>query len=398
MFKKVFVLLFFLKISFSNSQIVYDSINNEPVSMVDIFNKKTLEGTISNDEGKFNLETFNLQKKLHLQISKLGYETKTVEIDPSLLKDTIFLNPKEIVLDEVVLTNFSPKDTLIKVIKNIDRNYFYDSYNPFGFYRESLKEDNSGVSLIEVSFLSHFSSEREKEITYDVEILQGRKTENLMSMDFEIVGGMLQILYLSDLVRQKNLFFDLENLDAYKISYEGYFPETQSRGTYAVLLRPNTPEGTLNAKVYLESENLAVVQIELWRDEKKLRQMALDAGIENFAPKKTTSFFLSSFSTVRYKKINAKYFLSFADISNTRRIFLNDVSHEYRINAKLIITNNKTTNVKRVKSNYKFGNNLSSQLEMVPKLKDWNESPSLYFTESEKIILKEIADKISSKK
>ncbi|WP_394974508.1 carboxypeptidase-like regulatory domain-containing protein [uncultured Croceitalea sp.] len=393
MINRFLTLFFFLGICSLYSQIVYDTINTEPVALVDIFNKETNEGTISNDDGKFSVEVFNTKKKLSLQLSKLGYETKTIEVISEFLRDTIYLIPKEIVLDEVVLRNFSPKDTLIKAIKNIDKNYFYENYNPFGFYRESLKEDNSGVSLIEVSFLSQFSSKNKEDISYDVEILQGRQTKNLMSMDFEIVGGMLQILYLSDLVRQKNLFFDIKNLEEYNISYEGYIPETESEGVYSIFLRPSNQKGTLNAKIYIESENLAIVQIELWRDENKLRKMAIDEGIENFEPRETTSFFMNSYSTVRYKKINNKYFLSFSDIANTRRIFLEEENHEYEINAKLIITNNQTVNVKSVKSNYKFGSNLSSQLEMIPKLKHWDESSALYFTENEKKILREITKK-----
>lgn len=397
MLNKFLTLSFLLSAVLSHSQIVYDSINNESIPLVDIIDTETYEGTISNDDGKFSLEIFNSDKRLSLQISKLGYETKTSEIATNLFRDTIYLNPKEIVLDEVVLWNFNTKDTLVKAIKNIDKNYFYDSYNPFGFYRESLKEDGSGVSMAEVSFLSHFSSKNKKQINYDVKILQGRNTENLMSMDFEIVGGMLQILYLSDLVRQKNLFFDIETLEGYNTDYEGYFPETGSKGIYSIALTPSNIEGTLNGRIYLDSENLAIVQIELWRDEEKLKKLMFEEESEGFEPKQTTSFFLASHSTVRYKNINGKYFLSFSDISNTRRIFLKKVNHEYKMNAKLIITKNRTKKVSSIKSNYKFGNDLFSQLDKIPKLKDWYESPALYFTENEMKILEEITDKTAGK-
>ncbi|MCB0685205.1 MAG: carboxypeptidase-like regulatory domain-containing protein [Saprospiraceae bacterium] len=77
--------------------------NGHPVSDAFIFFANTSTGTSSQDDGTFELPCLE-GTDLLLIISHLNYLTKNIEIHPdSKFPDTIYLNPNELLLDQVVV-------------------------------------------------------------------------------------------------------------------------------------------------------------------------------------------------------------------------------------------------------------------------------------------------------
>ena len=98
-----------------------DSSTKQPIPNVEVYYANSLNGTITNDEGKLRITVENDT----LTLSHIGYETKKIFTDKTFTKATIYLNPQEIQLDEVVLYNFDLK----KKVKYVLDNYFklYDT-------------------------------------------------------------------------------------------------------------------------------------------------------------------------------------------------------------------------------------------------------------------------------
>ena len=98
-----------------------DSSTKQPIPNVEVYYANSLNGTITNNEGKLRITVENDT----LTLSHIGYETKKIFTDKTFAKATIYLNPQEIQLDEVVLYNFDLK----KKVKYVLDNYFklYDT-------------------------------------------------------------------------------------------------------------------------------------------------------------------------------------------------------------------------------------------------------------------------------
>ena len=98
-----------------------DASTKQPIPNVEAYYARSLNGTITNDEGKLRITVENDT----LTLSHIGYATKKIFTDKTFAKATIYLNPQEIQLEEVVLYNFDLK----KKVKYVLDNYFklYDT-------------------------------------------------------------------------------------------------------------------------------------------------------------------------------------------------------------------------------------------------------------------------------
>ena len=98
-----------------------DASTKQPISNVEAYYARSLNGTITNEEGKLRIAVENDT----LTLSHIGYATKKIFTDKTFAKATIYLNPQEIQLEEVVLYNFDLK----KKVKYVLDNYFklYDT-------------------------------------------------------------------------------------------------------------------------------------------------------------------------------------------------------------------------------------------------------------------------------
>ena len=98
-----------------------DTSTKQPISNVEAYYTRSLNGTITNEEGKAKITVENDT----LTLSHIGYATKKIFTDKTFTKATLYLNPQEIQLDEVVLYNFDLK----KKVKYVLDNYFklYDT-------------------------------------------------------------------------------------------------------------------------------------------------------------------------------------------------------------------------------------------------------------------------------
>ena len=98
-----------------------DASTKQPIANVEAYYARSLNGTITNEEGKLRIAVENDT----LTLSHIGYATKKIFTDKTFAKATIYLNPQEIQLEEVVLYNFDLK----KKVKYVLDNYFklYDT-------------------------------------------------------------------------------------------------------------------------------------------------------------------------------------------------------------------------------------------------------------------------------
>ena len=123
-----------------------DASTKQPIPNVEAYYARSLNGTITNEEGKLRITVENDT----LTLSHIGYATKKIFTDKTFTKATFYLNPQEIQLDEVVLYNFDLK----KKVKYVLDNYFklYDTKAKIleCTYREKLIRNDTLTRLYQV--------------------------------------------------------------------------------------------------------------------------------------------------------------------------------------------------------------------------------------------------------
>ena len=123
-----------------------DATTKQTIPNVEAYYTHSLNGTITNEEGKLRIAVENDT----LTLSHIGYETKKIFTDKTFAKATIYLNPQEIQLEEVVLYNFDLK----KKVKYVLDNYFklYDTKAKIleCTYREKMIRNDTLTRLYQV--------------------------------------------------------------------------------------------------------------------------------------------------------------------------------------------------------------------------------------------------------
>lgn len=126
--------------------ILLDATTKQTIANAEVYYTNTLNGTITNEEGKAKITVENDT----LTLSHIGYATKKIFTDKTFTKATVYLNPQEIQLDEVVLYNFDLK----KKIKYVINNYFklYDTKTKIleTTYREKTLKDGHIIRLYQI--------------------------------------------------------------------------------------------------------------------------------------------------------------------------------------------------------------------------------------------------------
>jgi len=144
-----------------------DASTKQPISNVEAYYARSLNGTITNEEGKLRIAVENDT----LTLSHIGYATKKIFTDKTFAKATIYLNPQEIQLEEVVLYNFDLK----KRVKYVLDNYFklYDTKAKIleCTYREKLIRNDTLTRLYQVqldwwskNYVFHFNKKLNENI------------------------------------------------------------------------------------------------------------------------------------------------------------------------------------------------------------------------------------------
>ena len=96
-----------------------DVSTKQPIPNVEAYYTRSLNGTITNEEGKLRIAVENDT----LTLSHIGYATKKIFTDKTFAKATIYLNPQEIQLEEVVLYNFDLQGKIDYIFNNYNNLY-----------------------------------------------------------------------------------------------------------------------------------------------------------------------------------------------------------------------------------------------------------------------------------
>lgn len=147
--KKIKYLLLIIISNFVQAQsIIITVIDKSTLLSIENVNISLLngnEGTVTNSEGKAVL---NFKEKFDLKISNINYEDKFVNTNNLKKIDTIYLNQKVILLDEVKVSNFNLSKALQYVLDNYLSLYVDVPFENDCDFKETVEIDGKLKRLI----------------------------------------------------------------------------------------------------------------------------------------------------------------------------------------------------------------------------------------------------------
>ena len=143
---------------FSIEGTIKDGKNNESLPFASITLKKSRLGTISNENGEFDMYIPEKVKSDTLVVSYIGFNNYEIPVKRINNVLNITLTEANNVLDEVLLTKLSPLDYIKLAKENMATNAPQTPFSTTAYYREKFIENNATINKHEGVFESYYKS------------------------------------------------------------------------------------------------------------------------------------------------------------------------------------------------------------------------------------------------
>lgn len=331
---------------------ILDKDSKQSLSFANISIKEKSIGTISNEQGDFNLSISKGFISDTLVFSYIGYKNTYIPIQQlSLNHNLIYLTPDNYKIKEVVVRAYDAKEILLEAKEKIKDNYHTDPYQITAFYREMVMKNTNLVAITE-AVMSVYKSPYLGTFSDQVKLLKGRKNEYYSPSDtiaLKLRGGLHASLFL-DLIKNPTYFFREEFFHLYDYSIDKIMTYND-KSVYVIDFKPvrYIDQDSFQGKIFIDIDCLSVVAVEF-----NLTQDALYKIGKDFVVKKAFRTVVKPTSvkyTVNYRKINDKYFFNFAKgelafkVKFRKKLFSNNFNTVFEFASNNI----DTVNVERFK-------------------------------------------------
>ena len=337
--------------------VLKDASTGEKISFAAITIPNTGVGTVSNSRGEFTLKVNTSLGAEYFEVSHLSYTTAKFKISEAVgTEKTFHLEIHPITLREIPVMPADAREMVEMALKNIKQNYSEIPNMMTGFYREYIMERREYISLTE-AVIDIYKAPYLNIQSDRVKIYKGRMSSRVEKADTLLVqlqGGPFVMLLL-DIVKNKDLSIELDELDYYQFDFETIvYIDDQLHWVINFLPYLATDLPLYFGRLYISQDNLAITRAEFNLD---LRDEASAATV--FIKKKPLGMVFRPISTsylVTYKEQNGKYFLNYvrADLKFRcdwkKRIFKNN----YTIMSELAITDRREDNIVKFESQEVF--------------------------------------------
>ncbi|MEM8565830.1 MAG: carboxypeptidase-like regulatory domain-containing protein [Bacteroidota bacterium] len=202
---------------------VRDIESDGPIAYSHITVKGSGLGTVANEDGQFIFKIANTRRTDSMQVSAIGFESRSFLIDNIQGQSDFVINlkPETKVLDEVLITPVDPEDLIREVVRKIPTNYGTEDTRLTGFYRETVKINDEYYSYLEGvigAYKTGYDNENAK--SDQVKIIKGRRRQNKIIEDSTrrpptITSGP-HTINTYDLVKRRSNFINEKKLKLYE--------------------------------------------------------------------------------------------------------------------------------------------------------------------------------------
>jgi len=267
-------IILFFSLIFSNlyaqKQLIHgtilDSLTKQPISFTSITEFGTKNGTLSNQNGEFNIYVSDAM--CEIKFSCIGYKSLIQKV-PLIQKKTIYLQLDEILLTEIiVMPDSSLKELLKKAYSKITYNYPQKTTELIGFYRETQKlNDNRFLYFGEANIKIQHSGYQKSEEDAQIEIIKARITNfvNRDSIDNSRYANGIFIANWNDPVKNRKSFLNPSSFNQkYLYSLESLSSYNDLKDSvYVISFKSKNKFDMFNGKIWISKRTYAYIKIEI---------------------------------------------------------------------------------------------------------------------------------------
>lgn len=305
--------------------ILLDEKKAEPLPYCNIMLMGRSIGTISNQEGKFNLKIPANAANDTVRISCMGYYPRWFAISElaEFNEKEIILKRSTIQLKSIDVVHFNPSQVLDSFHHYLERNY-EDNYVLFtAYYREVIKQNNQYTDVSEAIMEVMKAPYQDVYNEDHIKFVKGRKSSDTMpysSVRLKLKGGPYYITQL-DVVKNMASFLDPEYQSLYRYTFEKAVM-TNQRETVVIGFQPllNLRDVLYEGKLYIDRKTWALSRTEFKMTKEGLKE-ARKTLIEK-EPKKMKAIPVDLSYSVDYQLIGKHWYFFMA--SNRYEIKVND--------------------------------------------------------------------------
>ncbi len=247
---------------------VIDAESRSPLVFATVAVKESNVAIVTNIDGEFTLKVGDLSTSKTIEVSFLGYKTKTIplsELKDNGSKNVIALETAPIPIKEIVVKPLDPVGIVEKAISNIGKNYESVPNLMTAFYRETIRKNRTYVSIGE-AVVEIFKSPYANDMRFDnSRIYKGRKSSDVQKMDtvlFKLQGGPISVLEL-DLAKNTETVLTKEAMQNYNYRLTGVI-EIANKPHYVIefIQKPSVENPLFMGSLYIEMESYAITEAE----------------------------------------------------------------------------------------------------------------------------------------
>ncbi len=331
---------------------------SRPLSYVNIYFKDISLGTVTNDEGLFELNVPDYLTDDTLIISMLGYKKEIIPLHDNIHQEVnLNLEKEYIEIQEVVIRPEEPLEIIQQVRKNIPENYDISVSNMTGFFRESTRQDTEYIALTE-ALISVYKTPYNSYKTDVIRLEKARKGVNVEKTELVnyIVQGSLYNHLQLDIIKYGVTFIDPEFFEfyEYKLKDKIYLDD---RPVYIISF--DQKEGVeypcYKGELYIDMESMAVVKSIFTISPKGIRYA------NKLFIKRNSTQFKAKIQYASYE-VNYRYYEDCWNLTGTKAEFCTKlrerkrrlskgIKSEFVTISELVITEKNTTNIEKIKRN-----------------------------------------------
>jgi hypothetical protein len=382
---------------------VIDLATKAPVVFASVFKTGTSVGTVTNSDGEFVLKIPGKSTDGSVSISFIGYKNKSIPLLGLLNEmNTITLESYAIPLDEVVVKSIDPEQLLKTALVKVRDNYPTSPEMQTGFYRETIKQNRSYVSISEAVLDIYNSGYRDNFDVDRVKIYKGRKSKDVKKMDTVLVkfqGGPRTAMYL-DVIKNPSVILDNDMFEYYDYKLAGMVT-INNRNNYIVEFsaKKETDIPLYQGKFNIDVEKTAVTGVDFKIDEKSLEKAS--SVLVKKKPVTMKMDVLSGNYMVNYREMDGKFVLNYVRSEVIfkskweKKLFKSIITTMF----EMAITDRETENIEKIpaKETVKFKDVFAEQVSAFEDKDFWGEYNFIKPDESIQVAIEKLNKKLKRK-
>ncbi|MDR0745933.1 MAG: carboxypeptidase-like regulatory domain-containing protein, partial [Mediterranea sp.] len=240
-----------------------DNDTGKPIPYVSVGISNTTIGTVSNQDGIFQLTLPDSLRQQKVRFSHIGYESMELTLPEGENMD-LALKPQVVSLQEIIVKYTPPAQLLREMLNHRPVNYSSIPVCLTSFYREGIEHRRRNIDLTE-SILLIYKTGYDKDATNDqTKLIKKRRFVNRQQTDTifpKMRSGVNSCLVL-DIMKELPEFIDPDSEPSYTYTHKGVdIIDDRVVNIIRFRQREHIKEPLYKGELYIEKESKALVEI-----------------------------------------------------------------------------------------------------------------------------------------